>query len=340
MLRNRFAIRAYGLASALFALVMAWTASAQTVVETPLPAGRGYIGIVVGADGTKWISEFFSHAILIVKPDKSLIEARTISQPSGPQQMRLGPDGNLWFVEMTSRNIAVMKPDGTMLNEYATRCRPSGALANGSGNVMWFSETCDHAEYITRITMSGTMSQFQIGTDASRNPRGLIEGPDGYIWFVEEIGNAVGRLDPSHGYYAEFSIPTTRSLPNSIFLGPDGNLWFTGVKSPNYILDRIDPSGVITEFDWSGAYLSSLSIGPGNTFWGVDTNKGVWRIDIGSDSIARTAIASRPTSIGGSSLTQDPSGNLWFAQTYGCAVAQIVGDGVFNETFDDCSLAP
>ena len=340
MLPNRFAKHASGLASALVALLMSWATSAQTVVETPLPSGHGYIGIVVGADGTAWISEFFSHAILIVKPDKSLIEARTISQPSGPQEMRLGPDGNLWFVETASHNIAVMKPDGTMLNEYATRCRPSGALANGSGNVMWFSETCDHAEYVTRITMSGTMSQFQIGTDVSRNPRGLIQGPDGNIWFVEQIGNAVGRLDPSSGHYAEFAIPTRNATPSSIFLGPDGNLWFTGIKSPNYILDRIALDGAITEFDWSGAWLSSLSIGPNNSFWGVDANKGVWRIGIGRDSISRTAIASRPTSISSASLTRDPSGNLWFAETYGCAVAQILTDGVFNETFDECPSAP
>src|SRR5882724_2268244 len=44
----------------------------------------------------------------------------------------------------------------------------------------------------------------------------------------------------------EYSIPTAKSSPQRIALGPDGNLWFT--EGSGNKIGRITPAGEVTEF--------------------------------------------------------------------------------------------
>lgn len=66
-------------------------------------------------------------------------------------------------------------------------------------------------------------------------------GPDGAIWFVESSANKVGRITMA-GHFTEFPIPSAvlfqtsagqimTSGPVGITTGPDGALWFTGLRS-------------------------------------------------------------------------------------------------------------
>src|SRR5207247_480477 len=71
-------------------------------------------------------------------------------------------------------------------------------------------------------------------------------GPDGNLWFTENIGK-VGRLIPSSGGAAtinDFSVPAGNSQPAEITTGPDGNLWFT--ESSGNQIGRIILSGLAT----------------------------------------------------------------------------------------------
>jgi virginiamycin B lyase len=95
------------------------------------------------------------------------------------------------------------------------------------------------------------------------------------MWFVEEIGNQIGRITPS-GVVTEFPIPTPGSRPTGITAGPDGNLWFTESRyetpGANKI-GRITPSGVITEYSvpTGGGGPFAITLGPdGNLFlWAI-----------------------------------------------------------------------
>ena len=57
-------------------------------------------------------------------------------------------------------------------------------------------------------------------------PIGIVAGPDGNLWFAENVGNKVGRTTVN-GAIAEFPVPTTNSFPYEIATGSDGALWFT-----------------------------------------------------------------------------------------------------------------
>jgi streptogramin lyase len=54
----------------------------------------------------------------------------------------------------------------------------------------------------------------------------LVTGPDRNIWFTAWKENAIGRITPGPNFTL-FPLPAPNSVPVSITLGVDGNLWFT-----------------------------------------------------------------------------------------------------------------
>src|SRR5438094_3952481 len=58
------------------------------------------------------------------------------------------------------------------------------------------------------------------------SPQGIVTGPDGALWFTENLCNNIGRITAG-GAVTEYPIPTPDSHPVGITTGPDGNLWFT-----------------------------------------------------------------------------------------------------------------
>ena len=59
-------------------------------------------------------------------------------------------------------------------------------------------------------------------------PWSITSGPDGALWFIEYLGNQIGRIDPTTHVITEYAIPTPNSgACTGITSGPDGALWFT-----------------------------------------------------------------------------------------------------------------
>lgn len=61
---------------------------------------------------------------------------------------------------------------------------------------------------------------------AAFGPVGICKGGDDAIWFVEIMGNKIGRITAS-GNFTEYSLPTQDAKPHAIVSGKEGELWFT-----------------------------------------------------------------------------------------------------------------
>jgi len=57
-------------------------------------------------------------------------------------------------------------------------------------------------------------------------PNDIASGPDGNLWFTEELGNQIGRITTS-GTVTEYPLPHANSVPYGIASGPNQSLWFT-----------------------------------------------------------------------------------------------------------------
>jgi virginiamycin B lyase len=78
---------------------------------------------------------------------------------------------------------------------------------------------------IARITTGGIFSEYAVPTSTS-DPTGITAGPNGALWFTEQIGNQIASITTS-GAITQYPVPTSASYPLRITPSPDGSLWFT-----------------------------------------------------------------------------------------------------------------
>ncbi len=99
-------------------------------------------------------------------------------------------------------------------------------------------------------------------------PQDLVVGSDGALWFVETLGNKVGRIT-TNGTITEYPVPTASSQPHTIAAGPDDAIWFTELNARK--IGRITTSGAVTEFILPASTSRPVNIttGPDGNLWFV-----------------------------------------------------------------------
>ena len=80
---------------------------------------------------------------------------------------------------------------------------------------------------------------------ADSRPRDPAVAPDGRIWFVGQVGNYVGLLDPATGAFKKYDLPKG-VLPHSIIVDPAGTPWISG--NGNATLGRLDAATGAVKF--------------------------------------------------------------------------------------------
>lgn len=141
------------------------------------------------------------------------------------------------------------------------------------------------------------------GLTADSQPHGIVQGPDGNMWFAEFNSHQIGKMAPDGTLIQEYPV-TPDAFPHHITVGPDDRLWFTeyghetGVGSTGLAgIGVIDTDGNVTE------YLLPTSPAPWN-----------------SDNRPHDIIAG-------------PDGNLWFTSIGGHLVGRIQTDGTILSPF-------
>ena len=188
-----------------------------TLYSVPTP-NSGPWGITAGPDGNLWFAEIGSGKIARMTTGGSILEFQPTTAGSGPAFITAGPDGNLWFTESSANKIGVMSTTGVTLNEFpvpTANSRPWGITLGPDGN-LWFTENNGNANKIGRITLNGTVTEFQV----PGSPEFITTGPDSNLWYTDFTTGEIGRMTPV-GTVTEFPVPTSNSGPWGITLGPD-----------------------------------------------------------------------------------------------------------------------
>ncbi len=328
------------------------------VTEFPLPTtGLQAVNLTVGPDGNLWFPVVdYGGRIGRITPSGAVTEFPLPTTSGDPGALTVGPDGNLWFTEFRNTltaggtgRIGRITPSGAVTEfPLPTTGLQADNLTVGPDGNLWFTEFSENTlpaggtMRIGRITPSGAITEFPLPTTGLQAVN-LTVGPDGNLWLAEQGGlvpgqpgflSRIDRITPS-GAVTEFHLHTTSFVPNSLTVGPDGNLWFTEF-SENTLpgggrgrIGRITPSGAITEFP-----LPTTTGEPGDLTVGPDGN--LWFSDFGTCSIGRITPSGAVTEFHLHKVISDPEipltpgaptvgpdGNLWFSDDYTASIGRI-----------------
>lgn len=95
--------------------------------------------------------------------------------------------------------------------------------------------------------LKATIEEWTVPTKGA-HPHDPAVGPDGSLWFTEQMTNKLGRLDPKTGQFKEYPLTESENPgPHGLVADRDGNIWFTA-NFGGYI-GKLDPStGKVTVF--------------------------------------------------------------------------------------------
>ena len=207
--------------------------------------------------------------------------------------------------------------------------------ANSAGEcqALWFTEIGNGASKIGLIAPDGNNASSDFSTPtAASSPFNVVTGPDGNLWFTENIPNKIGQLVYLGGgaAFQEYQVPPTFGSggPIGITAGPDENLWFTesapNSGGTNYV-GSITTSGSITLYP-----VPTLNSTPWGITSGPDGN--LWFTEFGSGFIGKLSTTGSITEydilLAGTNpsfITTGSDGNLWITESSHIAVVSPAG---------------
>ena len=217
--------------------------------------------------------------------------------------------------------------------------RPTGdRQPRHRAELIWRSSPMSTSSARCAITSADTFGELQAtGSDSRaskpKNPRRLLPAALVLAGLLVQLAFSGTALATEKTTF--FSLASgARAL--AITDGPDGNLWFAGIRyAPNFSgdLGRITPAGQVAEFplpaEGSGELeASGIVAGPDGSLWFTES---------GASKIGRIttagAITEFPLASGSkpSAITVGPDGNLWFTEEAANRIGRITTAGAITE---------
>jgi virginiamycin B lyase len=169
-----------------------------------------------------------------------------------------------------------------------------------------------------------------------RCPGGITSGPDGAIWFTEEMTGRIGRMTTAGVVTGEFQVaaPNSGSVPCSdpsfvgaldqITTGPDGNLWFTQPRDNT--IGWITTAGVpgsLPPLPLPDSRPEGITVGPDGNVWFTAANGlRIGRVTLGGPNHGTITLFG-PTGSGPSDIAAGADGRLWFTESLANRIGAI-----------------
>ena len=281
-------------------------------------------GLVEGPDGHLWFGNQ-SGNLGRINPATNTITMYPIAGPTNIPDLAVGGDGNIWFTTSTYDKVGRFNPttgtydffdtgvtwpsrittaaDGTLWvlgsGNRAARVNLNGSIGPstisfgsagdiilGPDDFIWVSFASQ--ELIRINPADGSIQRFETDDqgDTAVDPRQMVVGPDGHIWFTYSGGaggrGGVGRYVVATDTFTYFSDPV-HANNKGITFGPDGNVWYLDATGSAAV--RMTTTGSRTRFTATGWTVGTTSpdivFGPGGSLWAGGSNR-VARIDPGT----------------------------------------------------------
>lgn len=214
-------------------------------------------------------------------------------------------------------------------------------LAIGPDDNIWYTASGPTINtYISKLTTSGTFTQYANRTANSRYPGAMSKGSDGNVWYSEQYTVSsnyhyrIVSMTTTGTVLGQYNLPSDKYV-SSMALGPDGAVWFT--EDGNKI-GKITTSGLVTEYSISvggvAADMTDITVGPDGNLWftsgrvGATIGNAVGKITTaGAYTIYQVPTYNAYLS----GITTGPDGNLWFTEKNGNKIGKITTTGTITQ---------
>ncbi|HEU0014021.1 MAG TPA: hypothetical protein VFQ45_10075 [Longimicrobium sp.] len=177
--------------------------------------------IAVGSDGNLWFTEGLRNQIGRLTPAGEFTFYTVPTAGAGPTGITAGPDGALWFTEFQANQIGRIDPATGVITEFGTSSGGGWRIAAGADGQLYF--TIPFTSSIGRLDpATGTITEFALETPSQ--PRGIVLGPDGNVWFTEYLAEQLSMITPD-GVVTR--VQRIRGGPWGIGVGADNSIWVT-----------------------------------------------------------------------------------------------------------------
>jgi virginiamycin B lyase len=213
--------------------------SGAQIVE--YPAGSPFStpsALLAGPSGGLWFTDELENDAGVMNLGGGV--AQTIALTASGNAMAQDASGNVWIGTVSTGRLFEVAPNGTVTLFVIPNSAQIISMAFDASGNLWMADAGTNA--IDELP-AGATSIAQFVVPQGGRPAGLTIGPDGAIWFTDNLRNAVGRMTPA-GVFAPaagYAIPTAQSVPIDIVNGPDGALWFAEFAGNS--IGRVVPSG-------------------------------------------------------------------------------------------------
>ena len=155
---------------------------------------------------------------------------------------------------------------------------------------------------------------------------GMIQGPDGAMWFTETNSGAIGHITLA-GEVTIYQIPGGGS-PYGMTVGPDGALWVTMYVQATIV--RITMDGTTTSYVVGPDFKSLFNIttGPDGALWFTASDR-IGRIT--TDGVVTSHPMPSPGQHLNYGIVTGPDGALWFTESAAGRVGRITTSGEITE---------
>jgi len=258
----------------------------------------------------------------------------------------------LWYTEGNSNagKIGRLSTSGAS-TEYSVGGAPQ-TVALGADNTPWFTTSSSPVEIGHLV--NGQATEWAIPNALAPyyptfQPRNLVLGPDGNMWFAFQGGNSnviFGNITPS-GSVTEYSVPSPSgyNLAPSLAFSKDGNAWI-GVG--NSLVEVTTQGGVLNMFSFNqSAYVNTVAQGPDGQLWfdgnGGSTSGALGTMRTNPNVLELFPILNSPPGCNSqnygcsrvlNNFATGPDLNMWIADTVTggySSLASMSVNGVFNE---------
>jgi virginiamycin B lyase len=192
--------------------------------------------VAAGPDGNLWVVESTGNSVSRFEPTGGVTRFALPPSTTAPSSsIARGPDGRLWF---TGRTAVGAVTTAGVVTRYplpdATGGCP-GALATHAGERVWFADYC--RDRVGSVSTAGDVTWYAFAGGA---PEAIAFGPGGDLWIgLGRLGQIV-RMTPD-GTVVDVVPLLYAPEFGGLTAGPDGNLWFSEITTPQ--IGRIDVPG-------------------------------------------------------------------------------------------------